>query len=304
MPLTSSESMPKEIAAGLVGRVLAVDPLEVLADVAALGDPLPEVGRSRANHDVGHRPGLLALEHGPHRRRRVPDVADDLGAERLREAGPDDVDLGGLVVRRRPPRVGALRQRRDLPGPLEDRRLGEPHLAPDVLVDVRAVARALHVHHALAVLLDHREVVRRATPVLLVPAGRDALDAHRSRRPVLDDDNVRRQGRAGDEQPASATIRIPSPPLMRSSPSQRSRPTRAAERDRSRASRVSPAYRRDDDPWGPNALPADAAAETAGQTLSATCVRGRRARPRPRRAPPRSAASRRTGRARRERSRA
>ena len=84
VPLTSSESMPMAIPPGSSGR-LAVDPLEVLAHVAALGEPLAELGRPRAHHHVRHRPRSLALEHGAGRRGGVPDVADDLGANRLRE---------------------------------------------------------------------------------------------------------------------------------------------------------------------------------------------------------------------------
>src|SRR5262249_30453655 len=107
----------------------------------------------------------------------VPDVADDPRANGLREAGPEDVDLPRLVVRLRAASVGAFGERDDLPGPLEDRRLGEPDFAPDVLVNVRAVASALRLDRAPPVLLDHREVVLRAAPVLLLPAGWDALGA-------------------------------------------------------------------------------------------------------------------------------
>src|SRR5688572_26415251 len=117
--------------AGVVG-VLAIDLLEVLGDVAALGDPLAELARARLHDDVGHRPRLLALEDRAHRGRRVPDVADDPGADGLGKAGPGHVDLAGLVVGGALAGVGARGELRDSPAPFEDGRLLEVDLALDV----------------------------------------------------------------------------------------------------------------------------------------------------------------------------
>src|SRR5512132_2620358 len=50
----------------VVGGV-AVDLLEVLGQVAPLGDPLPELGGARAQHDVGDGAGFLALADRPDR---------------------------------------------------------------------------------------------------------------------------------------------------------------------------------------------------------------------------------------------
>src|SRR5712692_377505 len=122
----------------LVG-ILAVDLLVVLADIAGLGQPLVEVGLPRADDDVGHESGLLALEDAPGRRRRVPDVSDDARPHGRGKAGERHVDLRGLVVGGLLARVGALRELDHLPLPLQDRVV----LAVDLdyfLVDRRAVA--------------------------------------------------------------------------------------------------------------------------------------------------------------------
>src|SRR5262249_46793252 len=155
--------------AGIVRR-LAVDLLEVIDDVAPLGDPLAELGAPRLDDDVVHGARLLALEDRAHGGGRVPDVPDDSRAHGLGKARPRDVDLPGLVVGRGLPRVGAGGQLDPLPLPLQDRRLLEVHLALDVERDRRAVALALQTQDLTTVPLFDDEVVLRAAPVAALPA--------------------------------------------------------------------------------------------------------------------------------------
>src|SRR5712692_1056358 len=169
----------------LVG-ILAVDLLVVLADIAGLGQPLAEVGLAQAHDDVGDEPGLLALEHAPGRRRRVPDVPDDAGAHGRRKAGEGDVDLRGLVVGRLLASVGALGKLDHLPAPLQDLVVLAVDL--DFLVDGGAVAVALHVQPAQGAFAHDLEVVARTSPVLGLPARGYALLADGRLGPVLDDE--------------------------------------------------------------------------------------------------------------------
>src|SRR5713226_6962285 len=129
----------------LVG-ILAVDLLVVLADIAGLGQPLVEISLPRADDDVGHEPGLLALEDASGGRRRVPDVSDDARPHRRGKPGKSDVNLRGLVVGGLLARVGATRELDNLPAPLKDLVVLAVDL--DFLVDRGAVAIALHVQDA------------------------------------------------------------------------------------------------------------------------------------------------------------
>src|SRR5215469_1829665 len=123
----------------LSGR-FPVDLLVVLADVAALREPLAEVRFARAHHDVGDEARLLALENGAGGGGGVPDVADHPRAHGGGEAREGDVELGRLVVGGLITGVPTLGQRDDLPAPLEDGIVLALDL--DLLVDGGAVAVA------------------------------------------------------------------------------------------------------------------------------------------------------------------
>src|SRR6266436_3382103 len=179
-----------------VVRGVTVDLLEVLGDVAALGEPLAGVGRARTDHDVRHRPGLLALADRADGLRGVPHVADDPRAQGLREARPHHEDLSGLIVGSLPTGVSALGEDRRLPGPFENGRLLEVDLALDVLRDRRAVVLAPETEDVLALVLDDGQIVRGTTPVLPIPSGRDAHRAYRGVRPVFDEDEIGGNGGA------------------------------------------------------------------------------------------------------------
>src|SRR5207245_815132 len=58
----------------VLARRFPEDLLVVVEHVAALGEPLAQVGGPGAHDDVGHEPGLLALEDRSDRRGGVPDV--------------------------------------------------------------------------------------------------------------------------------------------------------------------------------------------------------------------------------------
>src|SRR5713226_3772228 len=170
----------------LLVRLVTVDLLVVLADIAGLGQPRPEISLTRAKDDVGDEPGLLALEHAPGRRRRVPDVPDDAGPHGRRKAREGDVDLRGLVVGGLLASVGALGKLDDLPTPLQDLVVLAVDL--DFLVDGGAVAVALHVQPAPRAFAHDLEVVARTPPVLGLPARGYALVADWRLGPVLDDE--------------------------------------------------------------------------------------------------------------------
>src|SRR6185436_12110124 len=172
--------------------VLVVDLLVVLAHVAALGDPLAEVGGARTDHEVGDGAGLLALAHRAHWLARVPHVAEDARAYRLGEARPHHVDLDRLIVRRLLARVAVLRQHGGLPRPLEDRRLLDVHLAFDLVRDQRALVGALHLQGRPVVVIDDHEVVLGAAPALRLPPGRDTFGANGNLGPVFDEHLSRR----------------------------------------------------------------------------------------------------------------
>src|SRR4030095_11972425 len=74
----------RERARGRFVWRLAIDPPEVFDDIASLGDPFAELVRARAQDDISHRAGLLALADRAGRCRRIPNVADDPRAHRLR----------------------------------------------------------------------------------------------------------------------------------------------------------------------------------------------------------------------------
>src|SRR5712691_10830550 len=143
----------------LLVRLLAVDLLVVLADIAGLGQPLDEISFTRAHDDVSHEPGLLALEYASGGRRRVPDVSNDARPHGRGKPGERDVDLRGLVVGGLLARVCATRELDHLPAPLEDLVVLAVDL--DFLVDRGAVAVALHVQPAYGAFAHELEVVAR-----------------------------------------------------------------------------------------------------------------------------------------------
>src|SRR5262245_5288896 len=167
--------------------IVVVDPLEVLANVSALGEPLSEPVTSGADDHVADGAVLLAGDHGPHRGRGVPDVPDDPGTDLLREAWPDHIHLGGFVVQFLPAGVRAFGQHDHLPRPFENRRLLEVDPPLDVLGNGRAVAATLEPERPAAVDVHDGEVVGGATPALTLPALGDAAGLHRHTGPVLDD---------------------------------------------------------------------------------------------------------------------
>src|SRR6266511_3861545 len=166
-------------------RLLAVDLPVVLANVPLLGDPLAEIILAGAHDDVRDEARLLALDGDAGRRGRVPDVADDPGADGRGKAGEGDVELGGLVVALLFSRVAAAWQLHHLPAPLNDLVVLAVDL--DFLVDGRAVPVADHVERAVGARVHDLELVLGASPVLAAPARRHARLAHGALRPVLDD---------------------------------------------------------------------------------------------------------------------
>src|SRR5439155_11593423 len=171
-------------------RRLAIDPPEVFDDIAPLGDPFAELVGARAHDDISHRGGLLALAGRAGRCRRIPNVADDARAHRLRRAQPGDVNLGGLVIGRLLAGIAAGGKRHDLPSPLEDWRLVEIDRTCELATDRRIVTLASEVQDRLTVVRNDLEVVGRLSPGLLLPLARDAPRTERIRAPVLDDDAI------------------------------------------------------------------------------------------------------------------
>jgi hypothetical protein len=74
-----------------LGRLLAVEALEVLEDVAALGNPPTEIGRTGPHDHIADHARARALDDLPGRRRAVPHIADDPRADRRGKTREDHV---------------------------------------------------------------------------------------------------------------------------------------------------------------------------------------------------------------------
>lgn len=79
-------------------RILAINPAKIFHNVAPLGDPIVEAVGARAQNDISHSSGLLALTDRAGRLRRIPNVSDDSRAQRLRRPYPGYVNLGGAGI--------------------------------------------------------------------------------------------------------------------------------------------------------------------------------------------------------------
>src|SRR5688500_6058746 len=162
----------RESESGRFVRRLAINPAEVFYDIAALGDPLAKPLGAGAHHDISHGAALLALADRAGRCRRIPIIADDARAHRLRLPYPGNVHLGGLVVRRLPAGVAAGGKRIDLPAPLEDRRLVEIDRSFELPTDGRTGTVAPEMQHRPTVVRNDLEIVGRLSPALLLPLAR------------------------------------------------------------------------------------------------------------------------------------
>jgi hypothetical protein len=184
----------RERESGRALRRLAIDLTEVFDDIAALGDPFAEFVGARAQDDISHCGGLLALADRASRCRRIPNVADDARPHCLRRAQPGDVNLCGLVVDLLLAGIAAGGKRNDLPSPLEDWHLIEIDRSFEVATDRRIVTLAPEVQDLLTVVRNDLEIVGGLSPLLLLPAARDAPRTDRIGAPVLDDDAIGRPG--------------------------------------------------------------------------------------------------------------
>jgi len=182
----------RERERGRVVRRLAIDPPEVFDDIAALGDSFAEFVGARAQDDISHRGNFLALADRASRCRRIPNVADDARAHRLRRAQPGDVNLGGLVVGRLLAGIAADGKRNDLPAPLEDWRLVEIEPNSEIATDRRGATLAPEAQDRLTVVRNDLEVVDGLAPALTLPVAGDAPRTERIRAPVLDDNAIGR----------------------------------------------------------------------------------------------------------------
>src|SRR6266542_773472 len=100
----------------------------IRGDVAPLPPPGAQPRLTRLDDDDPDVGGLGTPERGSHRRRRVPDVTDDVALRARRwPPGEDHVDLRRLVVTAGLAHVAAGRQSNDPPRPAECRKLVETH---------------------------------------------------------------------------------------------------------------------------------------------------------------------------------